>query len=71
MIVVYLETIMILIIHCDAGFVPPYALKEILSALTENTPDSKSKAYYWALVTFLVHLSFAQVDLVQSWHTRR
>jgi hypothetical protein len=54
-----------------AGFVPPYALKEILSALADDTPESKSNAYYWALITFLAHLSFAQVDLFQSWHTRR
>ncbi|KAF8078960.1 ATP-binding cassette transporter [Lyophyllum atratum] len=33
--------------------------------------DAKSTAYFWALVTFLAHLSFAQVDLFQSWHTRR
>ncbi|KAF8167359.1 pleiotropic drug resistance ABC transporter [Crassisporium funariophilum] len=52
------------------GFVPPYALKEILSALASDTPD-KNRAYYWTLVTFIAHLSFAQVDLFQSWHTRR
>ena len=28
-------------------------------------------AYFWTLVTLLAHLSFAQVDLFQSWHTRR
>ncbi|KAJ7109921.1 P-loop containing nucleoside triphosphate hydrolase protein [Mycena epipterygia] len=53
------------------GFVPPYALKEILAALADPTPQSRSTAYYWTLVTFLAHLSFAQVDLIQSWHTRR
>ncbi|KAF8921944.1 pleiotropic drug resistance ABC transporter [Mucidula mucida] len=53
------------------GFVPAYALQEILSALAEDTPDSRRRAYYWATVTFVVHLSFAQVDLFQSWHTRR
>ncbi|KAJ7459165.1 P-loop containing nucleoside triphosphate hydrolase protein [Mycena galericulata] len=53
------------------GFVPPYALKEILAALADPTPESRSTAYYWTLVTFIAHLSFAQVDLIQSWHTRR
>ncbi|KAJ7751195.1 P-loop containing nucleoside triphosphate hydrolase protein [Mycena maculata] len=53
------------------GFVPPYALKEILAALADPTPESRSTAYYWTLVTFIAHLSFAQVDLFQSWHTRR
>ncbi|KAJ6483901.1 P-loop containing nucleoside triphosphate hydrolase protein [Mycena vulgaris] len=53
------------------GFVPPYALKEILAALADPTPESRSTAYYWTLITFLAHLSFAQVDLIQSWHTRR
>ncbi|KAJ6575411.1 pleiotropic drug resistance ABC transporter [Mycena capillaripes] len=53
------------------GFVPPYALKEILAALADPTPETRSTAYYWTLVTFLAHLSFAQVDLIQGWHTRR
>ncbi|KAJ7631233.1 P-loop containing nucleoside triphosphate hydrolase protein [Roridomyces roridus] len=53
------------------GFVPPYALKEILAALADPTPESRSSAYYWTLVTFLAHLSFAQKDLIQGWHTRR
>ncbi|KAJ7492339.1 P-loop containing nucleoside triphosphate hydrolase protein [Mycena latifolia] len=53
------------------GFVPPYALQEILAALADPTPESRSTAYYWTLVTFLAHLSFAQVDLIQGWHTRR
>ncbi|TFK41840.1 pleiotropic drug resistance ABC transporter [Crucibulum laeve] len=53
------------------GFVPPYALKEILAALSTNSPEALNTAYFWALMTFLAHLSFAQVDLFQSWHTRR
>jgi len=53
------------------GFVPPYALKEILSALSSNAPHAKTRAYFWTLVTFVAHLSFAQVDLFKSWHTRR
>ncbi|KAG7452254.1 P-loop containing nucleoside triphosphate hydrolase protein [Guyanagaster necrorhizus] len=53
------------------GFLPAYALQEILSALAKDNPESRQDAYYWAAVTFLAHLSFAQVDLFQSWHTRR
>ncbi|RDB29359.1 ATP-dependent bile acid permease [Hypsizygus marmoreus] len=53
------------------GFVPPYALKEILAALATGERNAKRTAYFWALITFLAHLSFAQVDLFQSWHTRR
>jgi hypothetical protein len=53
-----------------SGFIPPYALKRILSALSE-AEASPSAAYYWALITFLAHLSFAQVDVFQRWHTRR
>ena len=53
------------------GFVPAYALKEILSALTTDDAEAKRTAYLWALVTFIAHLSFAQVDLFQNWHTRR
>ncbi|KAJ2914774.1 hypothetical protein MD484_g5631, partial [Candolleomyces efflorescens] len=53
------------------GFVPPYALQQILSALSENTPESRRTAYIWTFITFLANLSFAQVDLYQRWHTRR
>jgi hypothetical protein len=54
------------------GFVPPYALKQILSALEDPQDRSaKSTAYCWALITFVAHVSFAQVDMFQTWHTRR
>ncbi|TFY64349.1 hypothetical protein EVJ58_g2686 [Rhodofomes roseus] len=53
------------------GFVPPYALQEILSALANPSPESTQRAYFWAIMTFLAHLSFAQVDLYQNWYTRR
>ena len=56
---------------CRSGFVPPYALKEILSALASDEPEVKKRAYYWTFVIFIAHLSFAQADLFQSWHTRR
>lgn len=54
-----------------AGFVPAYALKEILSALVINDVEARRTAYFWAFVTFIAHLSFAQVDLFHDWHTRR
>ncbi|KAL5518793.1 hypothetical protein ACEPAH_476 [Sanghuangporus vaninii] len=47
-----------------------YSLREILSAL-EMTPRAMSRAYFFAFVTFVLHLSFAQVDLFQAWHSRR
>ena len=50
---------------------PPYALQEILSALASDTPEVKNRAYYWTFVIFIAHLSFAQADLFQNWHTRR
>ncbi|CAE6532095.1 unnamed protein product [Rhizoctonia solani] len=55
-----------------AGFVPPYALQRILRAL-EQPQDSgvPREAYIWGLVTFVAHMSFAQVDIVHRWHTRR
>jgi hypothetical protein len=53
------------------GFVPPYGLKEILSALAEESPEATAKAYHWAMIIFVVHLTFAQVDLFQAWHSRR
>ncbi|KAG6919005.1 hypothetical protein DXG01_009715 [Tephrocybe rancida] len=53
------------------GFVPSYALKEILAALSTDDRDAKRTAYFWTLMTFLAHLSQAQVDILQLWHTRR
>ncbi|PPQ63821.1 hypothetical protein CVT24_009771 [Panaeolus cyanescens] len=53
------------------GFVPPYALQQITSALASDSPDAKTRAYYWTLAAFLANLSFAQVDLFQCWYTRR
>lgn len=53
------------------GFVPPYALKEILAALAHDTSAARQKAYLWAIAAFFANLSFAQVDLFQAWHTRR
>jgi len=55
------------------GFLPPFALQRILSALSEDNPDpnGKSTAYFWSFIIFVAHLSFAQMDLFQAWHTRR
>ncbi|KAI5120846.1 hypothetical protein M0805_007033 [Coniferiporia weirii] len=53
-----------------AGFVCVYSLQRILSAL-ESTPKAKSEAYLFAFITFVINLSFAQVDLFQAWHSRR
>ncbi|EGN94459.1 hypothetical protein SERLA73DRAFT_114694 [Serpula lacrymans var. lacrymans S7.3] len=53
------------------GFVPPYALRVILSSLDNPTTESVSRAYWWAFITFVAHLSFAQVDWLKNWHTRR
>lgn len=53
------------------GFVPVYALQRILTILADNSRESEAEAYFYAFVTFVVNLSFAQVDLIQSWHSRR
>ncbi|KAG5732825.1 ATP-dependent bile acid permease, partial [Termitomyces sp. T112] len=53
------------------GFVPSYALKEILAALATGDRESRITAYFWTLMTFMTHLSQAQVDILQVWHTRR
>ncbi|CDO75190.1 hypothetical protein BN946_scf184866.g31 [Trametes cinnabarina] len=53
------------------GFVPPYALQRILTALADPSPDAKNTAYMFAVVTFFAHLSFAQVDINKLWFTRR
>ncbi|CAE6522225.1 unnamed protein product [Rhizoctonia solani] len=54
------------------GFIPPYALQRILRALEQSQDgDAPREAYIWGLVTFIAHMSFAQVDVVHRWHTRR
>ncbi|KAL6301359.1 P-loop containing nucleoside triphosphate hydrolase protein [Sparassis latifolia] len=53
------------------GFIPPYALQRMLSALADSSPDAKKSAYLFALITFLANLSFAQIDLYKMWHARR
>ncbi|KAG8747893.1 hypothetical protein FRC10_010512 [Ceratobasidium sp. 414] len=55
------------------GFVPPYALQRILRSLEQAQPGDPAprEAYIWALVTFLTHMSFAQIDVVHRWHIRR
>ena len=58
-------------LSCRSGFVPPYALKEVLSALASDAPEAKNRAYYWTFVIFMAHLSFAQAELFRSWHSRR
>ncbi|KAL7279294.1 hypothetical protein ACG7TL_007135 [Trametes sanguinea] len=54
-----------------AGFIPPYALQHILTALADPSPDEKRTAYMFAVVTLFAHLSFAQVDINKLWFTRR
>ena len=53
------------------GFVPPYALQRILSCLSSEKKEERDLAYVWTLVTFVAHLSFAQVDLFEGWYGRR
>ncbi|KAG8695770.1 hypothetical protein FRC09_008943 [Ceratobasidium sp. 395] len=54
------------------GFVPPYALQRILRSLenTKHGDPAPREAYVWALVTFVAHMSFAQLDVVHRWHIR-
>ncbi|OJT02453.1 ATP-dependent bile acid permease [Trametes pubescens] len=53
------------------GFIPPYALQRILTALADPAPGAKNTAYLFAVVAFLANLSFAQVDINKLWFTRR
>ncbi|KAF9567761.1 pleiotropic drug resistance ABC transporter [Agrocybe pediades] len=53
------------------GFVSAYAMLQILTALKSDTPEAKSIAYFWTVVTFMLSLSFAQAELFQGWHNRR
>jgi hypothetical protein len=52
--------------------VPPYCLSRILQSLEDHSSGaSHADAYFYALVAFLANMSFAQMDLTQSWHSRR
>ncbi|KAH8120041.1 P-loop containing nucleoside triphosphate hydrolase protein [Phellopilus nigrolimitatus] len=53
-----------------ASFVSVYALQKILSVMEEKS-ERRSEAYFFAFITFLIHLSFAQVALLRTWHSRR
>lgn len=55
----------------STGFVPPFALQRILASLAEATPGARKTAYLYTCLFFLSNLSFAQVDVLQRWHTRR
>lgn len=55
----------------NLGFIPPYALQRILAALADPTPESKMTAYIFSIITFAVHLSFANQDVFKGWHSRR
>lgn len=54
-----------------AGFVPPYALQQILAALESHDPTRRSDAYLYGLLVLVFHCSFAQLDLFEGWHSRR
>ncbi|KAG8813717.1 hypothetical protein FRC17_001460, partial [Serendipita sp. 399] len=63
-----------------SGFIPPYALKQLLAILAAPNDSSSDngplgnkyvQAHYYALMTFVANLSFAQCDLAQGWCTRR
>lgn len=54
-----------------SGFVPPFALQRILASLADPAPGARKTAYLYTFVFFLSNLSFAQVDVLQRWHTRR
>ncbi|KAG8905564.1 hypothetical protein FRB99_008669 [Tulasnella sp. 403] len=54
-----------------AGFIPPYALQQILAALESREPNRRSDAYLYGLLAFVANCSFAQFDLFEAWHSRR
>ncbi len=53
------------------GFVPPFALQHILSALADPSPNARTTAYAFTALMFIANLSFAQVDINQRWFSRR
>ncbi|KAI0687745.1 P-loop containing nucleoside triphosphate hydrolase protein [Cytidiella melzeri] len=53
------------------GFVPPFALQQILAALADSDPQARTTAYLYTFVFFIANMSFAQVDAFQTWYTRR
>lgn len=53
------------------GFIAIYSMQRILEILAEDSKQPMQDAYLFAFITFMVHLSFAQADLIQLWHSRR
>ncbi|KAI0091009.1 pleiotropic drug resistance ABC transporter [Irpex rosettiformis] len=53
------------------GFIPPYALQQILAALADPAPEARTTAYLYTFVFFIANMSFAQKDAFQTWYTRR
>ena len=48
------------------GFVPSYALQQILALLSSNSPTARSQAYMFSFLTFVANLSFAQLDVFRG-----
>ncbi|KAG2022883.1 ATP-binding cassette transporter [Coprinopsis cinerea AmutBmut pab1-1] len=53
------------------GFVSPYALQQILTALGQNDPQTRQKAFFWVMMTLFANLALASMKLFRGWHTRR
>jgi ABC-type multidrug transport system fused ATPase/permease subunit len=53
------------------SFAGPYFLKRILEALSSDSPELRNSAYNLALLSFVLNVLKAEVDLFRTWHSRR
>ncbi|KAH7922269.1 P-loop containing nucleoside triphosphate hydrolase protein [Leucogyrophana mollusca] len=53
------------------NYASPFFLKRILDAIDKPTPESRSKAYIYALLAFLCTMCKAQADVQRLWFGRR
>lgn len=52
-------------------YVPPFLIKKILEAIADPTPEAISRAYIYAILSFLSSCLKAEVDVFHLWAARR
>ncbi|TDL18519.1 multidrug resistance-associated ABC transporter [Rickenella mellea] len=59
------------IISVFFNYTGPFFLKRILDAIDNPTPESRGRAYVYAILAFIFNLLRAQADLQHLWFSRR
>jgi hypothetical protein len=62
-------TLTLLSVVCN--YASPYLIKRIIDAISNPTPESKARAYVYAVLALLASFGKAQSDVLHLWHGRR